>query len=227
MSNYIPKDIAKQYMTQWQNLLAEAEDISSLFTKGNTYLYGFSIHYGDFVHLVSKVGIEKIHVYFGYDPKAVGFKFKLLLWGTANEQQITEYYCCEESKAITTFLPSGVGIDNAITNSIPKSLAETWIVAWQQLTTIPTSIFKTVYGNLRGYNFLVQDFFNVLNGIKADEVGVYLANRQYGEGVNEANVGLLLVAKQFTTRGEGDNYGSFMDYGIPCPPTCNPPPPTA
>lgn len=226
MSN-ISNEIAKQYMAQWEQLLSESSDLSALFTNKGNNLYGFSILYKDYVQLISKVGIEEMRVFFGYDPTSTGYKFKLLLWGTGGGKNLTEYYCCDDVRAITTALPTGAGVDISVPNMIPKVLAGTWVEAWQNLldtTSIPSDVFKTDYGNLRGYTFSIQEFLDVLftaNAQKIEEVDILLGDRAFGADSKQGTIGLVLVAKAMTTRGDdGGGYGTFIDVGFPCPPTC-------
>lgn len=211
--------------------LYSAFDVS---VSGGSYFGGYKVGFNDYVGIVSHVGVQQWLVRFGYSNDGLSQPgFCIILSGIdALGVSITPHY-----RLIDPF--------NDITwqynTMVPNTMANQWENSWKNLNNInvhniPQSYCQmpSPYGSLRGYNFDVSDFLNLLDENPHEntaDLEIYFTMVDHAEEaetpIEQPNLpgklGIMVALGQPMGNQNGNIstlISSFYDISAPCPPTC-------
>jgi len=211
--------------------LFPAFDVS---TAGSTYFGGYKVGYNDYVGIVSHVGVHQWLVRFGYSNDGMSQPgFCIILSGIdALGVGITPHYRLTDPFNDITW---------QYNTMVPNTLASQWETSWKNLNdvsvqNIPQSYCQmpAPYGSLRGYNFDVDDFLNLLDENpheNTSDLEVYFTMVDHAEEAEnptdqptlDGKVGVMVALGQPMGNQNGNIatlISSFYDISAPCPPTC-------
>lgn len=223
-------EVAEQFIADWEDLVNNEEDLTSIFECDGKNLYGYKTSFETYTCFIGAPGVVTYKVRYAYDAGASGFKFKFVIFGVDNTgERITAYFSPETP--ITTPVMLNV-LGDGYTAVVSQQLAETWLANWDNTEVKSSDYFKvTIYQQhdepssyqdvLRGYNFSAEDFTQVLEteGHVIKDVGVLCVLHDFfppGGTTVERIFGNLLASFDV----DHQVISNFYDLSSPCPNTC-------
>lgn len=212
------------YAQAWEDLLHQPtpEALQQCFTAQtpNKVLWNVTFPIQRIVQLVSVVGGRTIRARFVVLPEPTP-RFSLVLYAAdAEGKRLSAYYLAERA-------PAPVGLQD----QVPHALVSTWLHNWQKISHVDASLFQTLRGPLKGYNFELADFMDPLfraQPFTNQELRLYFGLHEYysADPATEEQqkltqtFGLVLRIYGATPEEGGTSDAPIYDVSMPCPPTC-------
>ncbi|EAY29370.1 hypothetical protein [Microscilla marina] len=209
------------------------EDLSKYFINSNGYfIEGYEISFNEYLELINSVGTHIFKVRFALMKSSLSTNllFTIVLWGEdKNGNPTTGYLKLEENDA---------RFGGKKNTPIPDVLANERLKAWEALKDVTTPLKRIfqldAYGgmNLRGYNYQLDDFFDILKGLenqKSEDISIHFKfccliydfQKNGKTQIKEPQNGYFdLMIASSTEAYDQVLHNLFYDAGAPCPPMC-------